>query len=154
MENDKNISDEYKMAAREVIDILNLLPKEETEKIPKKLYEFFYNIASKDYISKIKLSDDIENNNLMEKTKDILAMLYWNYWCSDEEKIEFGKQLNENERKYQENLNKKYNPDDLFKKEKEIEETTVDEQLPVVIQKEKIFTRFLNFIKRILRIKK
>ena len=61
-------------------------------------------------------------------------MLQINYWCkSDDEKIALADKFSENERKYQEELRKKYNPDNLFKKNKQ--ETMQEEN---VVEKQKI----------------
>ena len=46
-------------------------------------------------------------------------MLNLNYWCeTEEEKQELIKHYTENERKYQEELRKKYNTDNIFQKKK------------------------------------
>ena len=44
-------------------------------------------------------------------------MIKLDYWCSsEEEKSELLKLLNENEKKHRENINEKYNPENIFEK--------------------------------------
>ena len=51
----------------------------------------------------------LEEQEISEKTTAILAMLMLNYWCeSPEQKQELTDMFNENERKYQEELQRKY----------------------------------------------
>lgn len=43
-------------------------------------------------------------------------MICLNYWCiTDEQKEKFKSHLTENEMKFQEEMRRKYNPDNLFK---------------------------------------
>ena len=61
-------------------------------------------------------------------------MLNINYWCKDEsEKKALIDKYSENERKYQEELRIKYNPDNLFKKNNEvkIKENINNDNLPI-----------------------
>lgn len=142
------VSKEYSKAVVEVLDILEILPRNEKEKIPKKLLLFFEKVASKDYEPKLDFSQNLDKIELMEKTKDILAMLYRNYWCSEEEKKEYDILIIQNEKRYQEELNQKYNVENLFKQHsKKIEENN---DLPIIIEKEKIYKKVLNFIKKII----
>ena len=66
------------------------------------------------YVSKLNHSNKINEMNLKEGTKNLLATIYLSYWCSPQEKANYAKILNENEKKYQEELRKKYNLDNIF----------------------------------------
>ena len=57
---------------------------------------------------------------MLKTTEKYLTMLYLRYWCTENEKKEVLATMNENEKNYQGELNKKYNPDNLFKTEKNI----------------------------------
>lgn len=59
----------------------------------------------------------------MEETLALIAMLNLQYWCKDENEKERLKSVYaENERKYQDELREKYNPDNLFKNKQRVVE--------------------------------
>ena len=140
----------------EVLTILNYMETEYQEKIPKKLIDFFERNSAKDYKFDIDLAIPLKEQKLKAKTLSLLAMLNLNYWCkSDEEKQELLKHYSENEKRYQEELREKYNPDNIFKKrnqENEIEENIIQNEVALVEYKESIFRRFINKIKSIFHI--
>lgn len=135
----------------EVLFIIDLLDDEHKNKIPNKVREFFENNKSQNYQVNIDSSTPLEQQNLLPETVDILAMLKLNYWCtSEEEKEKLMDLLNENERKYQKELEEKYNSDNLFKDKS----SKVEDTLAMVEYKESFFTRFINGLKRIFGFKK
>ena len=135
----------------EVLGILALLDEEQKNRIPKKLKEFFENNKNQDYQVNIDSNIPLEEQNLLQETVDILAMLKLNYWCTNEkEKEGLFHLLNENEKKYQEELRKKYNPNNLFKDKESKRVIYTNEELSIVKYKESIFTRIKDWLKRIL----
>lgn len=147
------ISAEYSEAITEVVDILNHMKKEDTDKIPEKFKKFLWQNQSTSYQPQLDHTKPLKDMNLKEKTKNILAVIYSHYWCNDEKKIEFKKLLQENERKYQEEIRRKYDPDNLFKKKEERnKEKNTFEELSIGIQtKDGIWTTIINFIKGIFK---
>jgi hypothetical protein len=129
---------------------LNLIGKELTEEVPIKLREFFKREMDKTYIPKINPNNPITEQGLKRKTITIIAVLNINYWCKDpEEKKELLEIYSNNERIYQEELRKQYNPDNILKNKKE--ETIVgNTNLPVEIKKESLLKSFINFIKNLI----
>jgi len=106
-------------------------------------------MAQKDekYIPKIARDIPLEEQNLREETISILAYLKLNCFCDNEEKKQFVKMLNENERKYQEELKEKYNPDTLFvNKVSKVE--TIEKSVAMVEYKELFFIKIKNWFKR------
>ena len=83
----------------------------------------------------------------------IIALLNLQYWCEDEnEKQRLKAIYAENERKYQEELREKYNPDNLFKnKQKAVEEKI--EETAIVEYKEPVFKRLINKILNFLHLR-
>ena len=80
-------------------------------------------------------------------------MLMLNYIANEQEKNEINNILAENEKKYEEELREKYNPDNLFKKKENKQEEKVEEQhsLMVVENKtwyKKIFEKIKNIFKK------
>lgn len=108
------VSEEYKIAATEVLDIVEHLSLNATNKIPLQLLEFFKEVSMEDYKPEFDYSGGLEKINFTPKTKALLAMIYRNYLCSEEERKEFDRKLFENEEKYQQELREKYNPDKIF----------------------------------------
>ena len=149
------VTKEFAEASAEINEILKYLPTEEVEKIPSKLREFFKEVSSKDYVTNINPNMPLDKQQIKEKTKDIIALIYRNYWCSEEERKELDQKLIENDKKFEEELREKYNPDNIFKnnvtttkkEESEVKEEKIEQSL-VVQETEKWYQRFLNMIKR------
>lgn len=139
--------EDIKMAYCEVDMILGQMEEEYVNKVPSELRKLFKEQKRMDYSPEIKADVPLADQNLMRKTIAILAMLNLNYWCEDEkEKQDLIQMYSENDRKREDELRKKYNPDNLFKKDIDVEETienTISEEL-VEYKKE-------NFFKMILR---
>ena len=149
------VTKEFAEASAEINEILKYLPKEEVEKIPSKLREFFKEVSSKDYVTNINPNMPLDKQQIKEKTKDIIALIYRNYWCSEEERKELDQKLIENDRKFEEELREKYNPDNIFKnnvtttkkEEPEVKEEKIEQSL-VPQETEKWYQRFLDMVKR------
>jgi len=140
------ITKEFADSSAEINKILSYLPVEYVEKIPIELRDFLKKVESKDYITNIDPYKTLDKQDIKPKTKTILTVIYRNYWCTIEERQELDKILIENDKKYEQELRERYNPDNIFKaKTKNIQNIT----LPKKIQKESFITRIANYIKRI-----
>ena len=137
-------------AYAEVDEILSLMENIYVEKIPKKMRELFKNERLDGYEPKINTKISLDKQNLQRKTLSILAMLNLNYWCEDEnEKKELLALYAENDKKREEELREKYNPDNLFKKKEQIIENKEikQENTQLIEYKEQnIFKKILNKI--------
>ena len=103
----------------EVYAVLNLMDKEYVSKIPTKLIQLFDREKSKTYNIKIDPNKPLQLQNLKQETLTILAVLNYNFWCTDEKhKKELLELYSKNEIEYQKELKEKYNPDNLFRKNK------------------------------------
>ena len=149
------VTKEFAEASAEINEIFKYLPKEEVEKIPSKLREFFKEVSSKDYVTNINPDLPLDAQEIKEKTKDIIALIYRNYWCSEEERKELDQKLIENDRKFEEELREKYNPDNIFKnnvtttkkEESEVKEEKIEQSL-VPQETGKWYQRFLDMVKK------
>lgn len=149
------VTKEFTEASAEINEILKYLPKEEVEKIPSKLREFFKEVSRKDYVTNINPNMPLDKQQIKEKTKDIIALIYRNYWCSEEERKELDQKLIENDKKFEEELREKYNPDNIFKnnvtttkkEESEVKEEKIEQSL-VPQETGKWYQRFLDMVKR------
>lgn len=116
------ITNEFAEASAEITEILGYLPKEYVEKIPVKLRKFFDKVRKQDYVSNIDPYKLLDEQDLKQKTKTLITILYRNYWCSEEERAELDKILIENDKKYETKLREMYNPDNIFKKKEKEEQ--------------------------------
>jgi len=115
------ITKEYAEGLTEVLTILDNAETEYSEKIPKQLMAFFRENAANDYTPNIDTSSEIKDMNLKKETKQILSIIYMNYWTkNEEEKNEFKSVLKENQRLIDEEIREKYNPDKIFENKSEI----------------------------------
>lgn len=101
---------EYSEAVSEVLELLQMSDEGIISKIPLEVIQQMNKNKSKTYKSKFDETKPITENDLSEKAKAILAFLYRDYICSEEEKEEINKILFENEQeKAKENLESKEN---------------------------------------------
>lgn len=138
----------------EVLVILKNIDTIYTEKLPQKFKDFLNKNQSNTYIPNIDFSKELKDMELKKETRNILELMYLNYWSTPEEKKEFIGILNENERKYQEEINEKYNPDNLFKNKKNTSkaiEETITEEVALVEYNESLFKKIWNKILSILK---
>lgn len=146
------ITNEFAEASAEIIEILSYIPNEYIQKIPKKLRDFFNLVKSNNYILKIDPYKSLEEQELKQKTKTLLTIIYKNYWCNEKEKKVLDGILIENEKKYEEEIRQKYNPDDIFKNRntKKIEnETLLEINNMITIKEEKWYKKLFNIIKNL-----
>ena len=145
-----------RQAYSEIDEFLGLLTEEQREKIPRKLREFFKEEKDSNYIKGIKVDIPVNQQNFKEETLAIIALLNLQYWCQDEsEKQRLKSIYASNERVYQEMLQVKFNPDDIFKKRtmhKEDEMTDETSSVKMIEYKEPIIKRIINKIKNFLKI--
>ena len=131
--------------------LLKYFPNSFIEKLPNKLLEIISLRSDRKYLIDVDTDKSINEQNISDKTKKVLAVLTYNYWSSETEKRDIIEHLNENEKKYQEKLREKYNPDNIFKnKASKVE--TIENSVAIVEYKESFFTKFKKFIFRLLHI--
>ena len=141
----------------EVYQILNLLGNDYIDKLPTSLINMLREKREIDYNPEY--TDDIPLNeqNIKKETMSIIALLYLNYWCEDEnEKLEVKQILKSNEDNYQSELRERYNPDNIFKNYKQESkkvEANIDDETSMIPYKKSIFRRIINRLKSAFRIK-
>lgn len=131
----------------EIYCLLNYFPETYINKLPEKLLNLIKQNSDSKYFIEIDTAKSLEEQKIIEETKNTLVVLKYNYWSDDTEKINIMEKLTENERKYQEKLREKYNPDTLFKN-KEIKTETLETSVAIVEYKESIFTKIKNWFKK------
>ncbi|MCM1190604.1 MAG: hypothetical protein NC541_15085 [bacterium] len=96
------LSEEFSKACVELMAILKLASREEMEKIPKKLLDFFEKNSDPYYVFTPGKGQEIKDMELLKETKGLLAMIYRSYWCTEEQRREYDRLLAENDRKCRE----------------------------------------------------
>lgn len=153
------MTNEFRRTLCDIDIILNALPKEDRDKVPMKLRSIISENKLEDYESNIRIDIPIEKQEVHPDTQTFLAMLYLNYWCKDEEeKRNLSNLFDENEKRYQKELNEKY---EVFKERNSSQENTIasdenkleeivsnriaqSQESQIVVYKENLIKRILN----------
>lgn len=138
------------LAYTEVYKILNLIGKEYKDKIPNKLLQIIADEMDKDYKPIIDVKKTLKEQNIRQRTWDILGMIKLNYWCeSENEKKEFLRKISENDKRRKEELREKYNPDNIFKNANT--EKVKEEVALVEVKEDKWYSRLFGFFRKLFR---
>lgn len=149
----------------EIYGILNMLGNDYKDSIPKQILNLIEDKRFKDYTPKYNVSIPLWKQNISKGATEFICMLHYNYWIkSEDEKNEIDNILTNNQKKKDEYLKVKCNPDDIFKNRnvnnnditQNVQEKLNEEynkNLPMEVQKQNIFRRLLGFIKDLLHIK-
>lgn len=133
---------------KEVLTILAYFNNDVMEKIPSRILKKLNELAAD---SKLDYYIDKEKNlieqDISEKSKDLIALLYYSYIANENEKYELSKIWNENEEKYQKELNEKYNSNNIFKNVNKQdsankEELETNSNMALIEYKEPFYTKF------------
>ena len=147
------LNQRYAEASVEVLDILQHMNASDLAKVSNKFINFLQKNASKEYICNLDYSKRLNDMELKQETRGLLALMYEKYWCPVDEREKLKKIFYENERKYQEELREKYNPDKLFKKTNEYDEEKQEKSNidSMVEYEESLIKRIINKIKAVFR---
>lgn len=135
----------------EVYQVLNLLGNEYIDKLPKSLLNMLKEKRDINYNPQYIEDIPLNKQNIKKETLAIIALLHLNYWCENEkEKLELKQVLKNNEDSYQQEIRNKYNPENMFIKNKQ--EKIVEDQVSLIEYKEPLFIKFISKIKSIFHI--
>ena len=147
------LNQRYAEASVEVLDILEHMDPNDLVKVSNKFIDFLKENASKNYICNLDYSKKLNDMELKEETRGLLALMYEKYWCPEEEKEELKKKFYENEKKYQKELREKYNPDNIFTKNQDNIIESENNQTQLIEYKESVFRKILNKIRAFFKMK-
>lgn len=141
----------------EVYQVLNLLGNEYMDKLPTNLINMLKEKREINYNPLYTDEIPLNEQNIKKETMSIIVFLYLNYWCEDANEMSEVKHiLKKNEDKYQLELRKKYNPDNIFKNYnqelKKVNNKIVDETAMIPYDKS-IFMKIINKLKSIFHIR-
>ena len=134
----------YTKAYTEILEILKYLPEESRNKIPNEMLEMFKIKHDKNYKFIIDIDKSFREQNLLDETKAILANIFRDYWATPYQREQILAKENYDRQKLEEEKLQKYNPNNLFKKTKNIS--------PIEVEREKFHTKLINFIKKIFHL--
>lgn len=142
---------EYSNSLYQINEILKYMAPNLKARIPKKFISYFENNKSQEYSWAIDKSLPLEKQDLLPTTKELLTVLYKDFICDDVERVKLEKTLSNNELKYQEELRKKYNPDNIFKDRQKATEyvETQTKSIEIAPYKESFFSKIISKIKLI-----
>ena len=149
MKEERNLNmldNRYKSAFKEVSEILKYMDEELVNKIPTKFITFLQENMSKEYDFKINENVALEKQNISREAENILALLYRNYWATEEEKQEFAR-LDEQERKSNDEKLQKIFKNTINEFDKE---ENKDTQI-VNVNNDNFFKKIINKLKKFFR---
>ena len=151
----------YQKAYREVIEILNFVPKESVDKIPQTMIDTLKTKMDKNYDFKVDNNKSFEEQKLLDETKAIFANIFRDYWATpyQKEKIETKEKYDRQKSEEEKIANYNYNYNDIFNKKNKAnieaeKKENISNNLFMEIKKEKFYEKFIRFIKNFLRLGK
>lgn len=143
----------YKKALVEVDAVLSCLDYNEYKKIPANIIDAIENNKDEEYTYDYDEELEYEDWSLMPETKAILYNIFKKYLATEEQR----KYLQQKERlenyKIESEKIKKYNSENLFKKEKgqEEEKNVQEENNKLIVKRDSSFKKILEKLKSIFR---
>lgn len=137
----------------EVLEILKYIPMSDYNKIPSEIIENIQLNANKEYKYRVTHFDDFQEQEMLKETETILAVLFRDYWATEEQRKKILDKEKHDFNVLEEEKRKIYNPDNIFKKNNNNIETTENKRTNLLIKyKESFFTKLKKFILKVLHI--
>ena len=124
------------------------MPMKMRNKISSSFINFIENNKSNNYVSNI----NPKKQKIKKETKEMLGIIYRDYLCSYEERKKLIKEEQKEITQIEEKLRQKYNPDDIFKNKRKINEKdieSVNEKRMIIIE-EKWYKKVWKFLTKFL----
>ena len=119
---------EYANAYNEVLEILKYISKSDYNKISPNMLGLFKTNSNKEHNFSYDIDKTLEEQNVSKKTKTIIAILFRDYWATDEQREKILAKEKYDMQRHEEELREKYNPDDIFKYKVEPEIEIIQEK--------------------------
>ena len=155
---------QYANAYTEVLDILKYISKEDYEKIPKSKIKVFEENSNKNYSFTYDENKTLDEQNVSEIAKAIIAILFRDYWATKEQRYVIIKKQQEIKEKKQKELMAKFEQNKNIP-EKDLKKVNVASDLDLDIdyellgknmqlykKEEGFFEKLVNKIKGLLNI--
>ena len=140
------VSIEYANAYAEVLQILKHISIDEYNKVPKEKIELFEKYYNKKFDFKYNPRQTLQEQNVSKIARTIIAILFRDYWATDEQRKQTLLEEDEEKRKKLQ----KYSADNLFKSSNKvtIKDETISNNMSIVEYKDSIFKKLINKIKK------
>ena len=150
---------QYANAYTEVLDILKYISKEDYEKIPKSKIKVFEENSNKNYSFTYDENKTLDEQNVSEIAKAIIAILFRDYWVTKEQRYVIIKKQQEIKEQKQKELMAKFEQNKNIS-EKDLKKVNVASDLDIDIdyargtnletyKEENIFKRIISKIREI-----
>ena len=147
--------------AKETLNILKYFDSEFLLKIPDKFLENLKQVAkTSKIIVNIDKDKKLNEQNISEECKDLISLIYYTYVANENDKDEILKYWSENEEKYQEELKKEYNVNNIFnninknvKEQENLTEKGKESNLPIIVEKHSFIKIIWEKIKKLIKYK-
>lgn len=135
--------------------IISMMPTEMKSKISNSFINFIENNKSNNYVSNINPKIPLRQQNIRKETKEMLGIIYRDYLCDDEERINLLQEEKRELTKLEAEKREIYNLDNIFKKnnlKENNEENSIKNEVSIVEYKESIIKRIITKIKNLFHI--
>ena len=135
--------------------IISMMPTEMKSKISNSFINFIENNKSNNYVSNINPNIPLKEQNIRKETKEMLGIIYRDYLCNEEERINLLQEEKRELTKLDAEKRYIYNPDNIFKKnnlKENNEEKSIKNEVSIVEYKESIIKRIILKIKKLFHI--
>lgn len=135
---------EHKIAYSEVLEILKYISKEEFNKVPQDMLEMFKANAINNNEFVYNPRKTLQEQNVSETARTIIAILFRDYWATENQKEKILKKQNYDREKIKEEM---YNNNILKKHNTQQNEAYIKNEVAMIEYKESIFTKIKNWFK-------
>lgn len=140
---------EYANAYVEVLEILKYIPTRDYNKIPKSKIKLLATNANSNYKFNYDLDKTLDEQNVSKIAKGIIAILFRDYWATDEQRQKIIAKQNYDRNQIEKNNRLKYNPDNVFKNKLNVSNNIEYQSMELTQYKEDLLSRLLKKIKKI-----
>lgn len=148
------VTTEYKIAYSQVLEILKHISVDDYNKIPQNMVQMFKNNASDENYFVYNSNKTLKEQNVSEIARTIIAILFRDYWATNEQKEKI---LSVQNKEREKNKKEQYNTNNLFANKERTNEQNIDivkEKSMVVVNEEKWYKKIFSWIKSLFNRKK
>lgn len=142
----------YPKAYKEVIEILKYVPQESVDKIPQTMRDTFTAKMDNTYNFSIDINKSLEEQELLDETKAILANIFRDYWATPYQKERIQAKERYDREKIEEEKRAKYNSDIFKARENANSKDVINNNLPIEVKKERFYEKIINFFKSFFKV--
>lgn len=134
---------DYSKVFKELSEIFKFIPEEQMKKIPDELVKKIEEKKDNGYNYEVIHIEDFQNQNMLKETRAVLAVLYRDYWASEEERKKIKEQERDELIKRGEELGKN-NKEIFTKNDNNIEK---EAENAIIVYKESFIRKIIKKIK-------